>query len=929
MKLFYKVLFFLFISIAVQAGEKVEVNNLSCNNAINPLAVNSNKLNFSWHLYSKTKGIYQTAYQLIVSSSEEKLNRNEGDIWNSGKVVSDASQNIIFKGNALKSETKYFWKVRVWTKGNKVSKWSALAYIITQPSVLNPTWIGAISKTDSHLPEGRKYHTATFKKEKRQAMVDATDSLARRSIQLRKPFNTPKKVKEALIYISGLGHYELTLNGKKVGNSVFAPLWTDYDKTVYYNTYELKGTDFRSGDNVIGVLLGNGMYNMIAERYAKFFVSFGPPTLFMKMKIIYEDGSEQVVKTDKTWKYAKSPITYNSIFGGEDYNANLEQEGWETPNFKDNSWNSVVVQEAPKGVLRPQQTTPVTIQEQYEIKTVTEPEAGIFVFNMGQNLSGFPTIAVTGKKGQTVRIWVGEGLNDDGTIGQGRSGKPYYYDYTLKGEGIEEWHPSFSYYGYQYIQIEGINYKESRDSSLPTIVDLKSNFIYNSAGVAGSFTSSNEIFNKAHELINNAIKSNFQSVFTDCPHREKLGWLEESHLNGPGLIFNYNLRNYIPSIMQNIADAQYENGMIPTIAPEYVVFGGDFTDSPEWGVAGVILPWMYYEYYGDDSLLREYYTVMKKYVDYLTSRADNGIVSYGLGDWYDYGEHAAGYSKNSPIALSATSHYFFGADLLAKAAKLLGKKEDVLAYENLAESIRKAFNDKFFNPETKQYGTGSQFSNAVPIFMGIVSPENKQAVLENLVKDIEARNYRLTTGDVGNRYLFQVLADNGLNEVMYKMHNHYDAPGYGFQIKFGLTTLTEQWDPRKGNSWNHFMLGQIEEWFYKGLAGIVADKENPGFKKFFLQPEIVGDMTSAKGTFESIYGEIKSQWEKRDGKIYFKFTIPANSTATVKLPVKGNSDVKINGKGLNESKEVLKIFAQEVKPTFNLGSGSYEVEAKL
>jgi alpha-L-rhamnosidase len=926
MKLFFKIIFSLFLSLAVHAKEKVVVQNLTCNTATNPLAVNPKGINFSWQLASKDFNVSQSGYQVLVASSEEKLNQNEGDVWDSGKVVSNASQDVNYNSKPLKSETKYFWKVRVWSNGKKASDWSKTAYFRTELLDLNPTWIGAITKANSHLPEGRNYHAVTFKKEKKQAIIDASDSLSRRSIQLRKAFSISKKIKEVVISISGLGHYELTLNGKKVGNSEFAPLWTDYDKTVYYNTYEINAKDLPKGDNAIGVVLGNGMYNTLAERYAKFYVSFGPPTLFLKMKVVYEDGSEQIIKTDSTWKYSKSPITFNSIFGGEDYNANLEQKGWDTANFSDVNWKPVVVQEAPKGVLRAQKLAPVKVEEQFAVKAVMEPKTGIYVFNMGQNLSGFPTVKVKGQKGQTVRIWVGEGLNDDGTVGQGRSGKPYYYDYTLKGEGIEEWQPKFSYYGYQYIQIEGINYKEIKDTSLPTIVDLKSNFIYSSAGTAGSFTSSNEIFNKAHELINNAIKSNFQSVLTDCPHREKLGWLEESHLNGPGLIYNYKLKNYIRGIMQNIADAQRENGMIPTIAPEYVVFGGDFTDSPEWGVAGVILPWMYYEYYGDDSLLKEYYPVMKKYVDYLNSMAKDGIVSYGLGDWYDYGEHAAGYSKNSPIALSATSHYYFGVDLLAKAAKLLNKKEDAVTYENLAISVKNAFNGKFFDEKTKQYGTRSQFSNAVPLFMGMVAPENKQAVLDNLVNDIKARNYRLTTGDVGNRYLFQVLARNGLNDVMYKMHNHYDAPGYGFQIKFGLTTLTEQWDPRKGNSWNHFMLGQIEEWFYRSLVGIVPDEANPGFTHFFLQPEIVGDMTFVKGTYNSVFGEIASEWEKKEDKLAFKFTIPANTTATVKLPVAKNTFIKINGKKLSNSKMLQN---DEGKVSFDLGSGIYVIKCAL
>jgi len=925
MRFFKSILFFICLLAAFSSNGQISANHLKCEMAENPLAVSTNQPRLSWQLVSKELNVSQTAYQILVSSSAKKLQNNEADVWDSGKVISNKNLQISYSGTPLKSETKYFWKVKVWNQDNKVSNWSKPVSFRIAPSEsdLNSTWIGAITKADSHLPEGRNYHTATFNKEKKASLINASDSLSRRSIMLRKPFSVNKEIKEAVVYISGLGHYELTINGKKIGNSEFAPLWTDYDKTVNYNTYELSANQLQNGENVIGVLLGNGMYNTLAERYSKFYVSFGPPTLFFKMKVVYKDGSTAIIKSDESWKYSKSPITYNSIFGGEDYNANLEQKGWDSKGFNDKNWSKVVVQEAPKGSLTAQSAPPVIVQKQYEVAAIKEIQPNTFVLNMGQNLSGFPTIKVKGKKGQTVRLWVGESLNSDGTVGQGKTGKPYYYDYTLKGEGVEEWQPKFSYYGFQYVQVENVNYKEVKNESLPTILDLKSNFIYNSAGEAGTFECSNDIFNKTHVLINNAIKSNFQSVLTDCPHREKLGWLEEAHLNGPGLLYNYNMENYFPSIMQNIADAQRDNGLIPTIAPEYVGFGGDFTDSPEWGVTGVILPWMYYEQYGDASLIEKQYPVMKRYVDYLGTKATNHILSYGLGDWYDYGTHAAGYSKNSPIALSATSHYYYGAHLLAKAAKLLNKDNDIAKYETLATDIKMAFNTAFFNKETKQYGTSSQFSNAVPVFMDIVEPQYKEAVMQNLLNDIKANGDRLTTGDVGNRYLFQALARNGENETMYKMNNHYDAPGYGFQIKFGLTTLTEQWDPRKGNSWNHFMMGQIEEWFYQSLAGIVSDEANPGFKHFFIQPEIVGDMTFVKATYKSIYGTIASAWEKKDGKLILKIEIPANTSATIKLPVSKNSAIKVNKKSMS-----LGFDEKDKKPILKLDSGIYTIECE-
>ncbi|MGS2739262.1 glycoside hydrolase family 78 protein [Sinomicrobium sp. M5D2P17] len=903
-----------------------EAIRLTCEAGANPMGITTQHPRLGWQLQASGTDVLQTVYRILVATTREKLEKEEGDVWDSGTVNSSESQRIPFKGNSLQREQYYYWKVKVWDNRGNESPWSAVNtwYQAPEENMMKARWIGAIRKEDSDLPEGRNYHTPTLKKKKRDSIVAAADSLAGRSILLRKTWKNDKKIKKAIVFISGLGQYELTINGEKTGGSEFAPLWSDYDKTVYYNTYDVTG-QLTQGENVVGVMLGNGMYNTLAGRYSKFYVSFGPPTLFFRLKITYADGTEQVVRSDDSWKYASSPVVFNSIFGGEDYDGRLEQPGWDSPGFRGGGWKPVVIQEAPKGTLRPQTAPPVKVLREYDVKEQTEPLPGVYVLDMGQNISGFPQIKIKGKKGQTVRIWVGESRKDDGTVAQGGSGKPYYYQYTLKGDSEETWRPRFSYYGFQYVQLEGANYPEARNDTLPTISEVKSLFVYNSAENTGSFTSSNEIFNRTHQLIDNAVKSNFQSVFTDCPHREKLGWLEETHLNGPGLIYNYDLRTFIPKIMRDIADAQRPDGLIPNIAPEYIVFGGDFTDSPEWGVAGIMLPWMYYEYYGDTSLIEKYYQVMKKYVDYLTTTATGHIVSHGLGDWYDYGEHAAGYSKNSPVALSATSHYFMGAELVAKAAGMLGETEDAGKYKDLAQTIRKAFNREFFDPATGQYGTGSQFSNAVPLFMDIVKEENRQEVLENLLADIRKHGYRLTTGDVGNRYLYQVLARNGYNDVLYKMHNHYDTPGYGFQIKFGLTTLTEQWDPRKGNSLNHFMMGQIEEWFFRSLGGIVPDKEKPGFRHFFLQPEVTGDLTYVKAGYNSIYGPIHSEWHREGDTVKYTFEIPANTTATVKLPGAQSEGITINGKIIRESDQITGSNL----PSFHLGSGKYTVEYVL
>ncbi|NDV78091.1 glycoside hydrolase family 78 protein [Dysgonomonas sp. 511] len=856
----------------------LDISNLTTELQETPLAVDVSSPRFGWLLTSTERSEYQTAYQIVVMDGKTK-------IWDSGKVNSSASQFVSYKGKPLTAGVRYTWKVKVWNKSGKASE-SSPSYFEMAPSFTSSDiqWIGAITREDANLPIGRRdLHGPSFKKQEYKNMYDQIDTLALKSIDLRKTFSTSKKVERAVVHVSGLGHYNLFLNGKRVSKDIFTPVWSDYDKTVYYNTYQVDSL-IVGGENAIGVRLGNGFYNAVGNRYRKLWISFGPPTLFFKMHIYYADGSKDVISSDNTWKYSLSPVTFNDIYGGENYDARLEQQGWNKPGFDDKAWKPVVMQDAPKGKLRAQQVTNVRCMKEYSSAKVTKIDSS-YVLDMGQNLSGYPAIRVKGKAGQTIKLTVGEQLNKEtGLVSQKQSGSPHTYYYTLKGEGEETWHPEFSYYGFQYIQVDGANIL-SYSNDKPTILDIKSHFIYNAVDENGHFESSNEIFNKAHILIKNAVRSNMQAVFTDCPHREKLGWLEETHLNGPGLLYNWNLTQFFNKVMQDMADGQQANGLIPNIVPEYVVFGHGlevFRDSPEWGGASVIMPWMYYRFYGDDTLLRKYYNVMKGYVDYLTSMATDHIVSHGLGDWYDYGEHRAGFSKNSPVPVSATAHYYYVTHLFAEAAKLQGKKADEKKYSALAKEIRKAFNDKFFDKASKQYGSGSQFCNAVAVFMNLVEPQDKQAVMANLKKDIAERGNRLTTGDVGNRYLFQALALNGENELMYQMHNHEDAPGYGFQIKFGATTLTEQWDPRKGASWNHFMMGQIDEWFFRSLAGI--EPTTPGFREFTIQPQPVGDLKWVKTKHKTLYGDIKVEWENADGKFKLSVLVPVNTKAIVILP---------------------------------------------
>ncbi len=900
--------------------------------------VDKDNSSLGWTLKSNENGTYQTAYQIEMRSLESNWK------YDSKKSLSSDSQFIRNIGNY---SGKYAWRVRVWDETDTPSEWSPEAVFIYSPTFWEGKWIGAITNKDACLPEGRKFHGSELKNPEVKKAWEQMDTLATKSIILRKSFRADKTIADATAYVCGLGHYEFSLNGVKVGDGEFTPLWSDYDKTVYYNIYDVTSL-LQTGENVAGVLLGNGFYNVFGGgRYTKLQIAFGAPTLRMKLTVKYTDGTKEEIFSDDSWKYTFSPITFNTIYGGESYDARLEQKGWDKPGFNDAAWRPVVIQEGPKGQLRPQMAPPVKIMERYKVQKVTrftteqlasatlatkrtiDPSA--VVLDMGQNLAGFPEITVRGKKGQKVTLLMAEALTDEGAVNQRQTGRQHYYEYTLKGDGDETWHPRFSYYGFRYIQVEGAVMKGERNPrNLPVLKNIQSCFIYNSAEKGSTFECSNPIFNAAHRLIEKAVRSNMQSVFTDCPHREKLGWLEQDHLNGPGLLYNYDLTTYIPKIMQDMADAQMPNGAMPTTAPQYVIFEGPgmdvFAESPEWGVTLVVLPYMYYERYGDASLIHKYYRNMQRYVEYLCTRADNHIVSFGLGDWYDYGDFRAGFSRNTPVPLVATAHYYMAIDYLRKAAKIVGNIYDDNYYYDLSQKVIKSFHYKFYDPKTGQFGTGSQCSNALPLFQNMagrqyVLDHNNERydgirswVFKNLVKDVEAHGYRLTTGDVGNRYLIQTLAQFGRNDLVYKMFNHEEAPGYGFQLKYGATTLTEQWDPRQGSSWNHFMMGQIDEWFFNSLAGLqsVPDQEEwksfngiminvgkgqrAGYKKFKVCPQPVGDLSYVKASTRTLYGTIEVHWTHVNGEFTLHLTVPVNSTALVYMPGEKQPKEVVSGK---------------------------------
>lgn len=898
--------------VSLCADAKLTVTRLTCNyqgvpvtaddgGSIDQTAITTGGIRLGWQMTADANGERQSAYEITIC--ENVTNKK---VYTSGKVKSSQSQLVNVP--ALKPNTHgYYWQVRVWNEKGEASDLSKKQKIRVVPEKIDAEWIGAITRKDAKLPYGR-FPNSVFKKDSFKTKWADVDTLSAKSIILRKGFDTGRKqITDAVVYVCGLGHYRLNINGATVGDAEFAPVWSEYDKTVYYNVFDV--TDLiTAGGNAVSVLLGNGMFNVQRMgRYSKLQTSFGPPQMLLRLEINYADGTRQVIKSGDDWKYSLSPITFNSIYGGESYDARLEQQGCCKAGFDDSGWRKAVVTEGPKGQLTPQTVQPVRIMERYGIKswkpipadslasasksTKRDIHPSAFVADMGQNLAGFPEITVSGKRGQKVTLIVAEKLTRQGACDQRQTGRQHYYEYTLKGDGTDEtWHPHFSYYGFRYIQVEGAVLEgQPNPDGLPVLKRLNSCFIYNSAEEVSSFECSNPLFTDTHRLIERAERSNMQGVLTDCPHREKLGWLEQDHLCGPSLLYNYDMTRYAPKVIRDITDTQKADGMVPTTAPQYISFGNLFDDSPEWGSTLVILPFMYYDQYGDSTLITDNYEPMRRYMDYLTTRADNGIVSHGLGDWYDYGPWRAGFSKNTPVPLVATAHYIFDLQLLVRAARMTGRTADAEKYTVMLDKTVESFNREFFKPDSCTYGTGSQTSNALPLYLGLTGG-NKQGVLASLVNDIKEHGTRLTTGDVGNRYLFQTLAQNGLNELLYTMLNHYETPGYGFQLRHGATTLTEQWDPNQGSSLNHFMMGQIDEWLFKTLAGIQNQPGTHGLRHLLIQPTLVGDLQYVKASTHSLYGKISVDCTRTSLTV----EIPVGSDATVVLP---NGERKQVGSG--------------------------------
>ena len=892
---------------SARASHLMRPSGLRCDGKSEPLAVADADPQFSWQLMPSSSALHsvsQSAYRIQVVEDQDGFAASHKILWDSGPVSSPASFAVVYAGPPLAASHAYRWRVEVWDEQHHASGWSNAGHW-TQAPGWHASWIAA----------------------------DQSDSGGEKPMPLfRKSFTLSHRIQRAMLYASGLGQDELRINGQRVGNDELTPGWSNYRKTVYYDTYNVTSM-LREGKNAMGVMLGNGMYRVLKTpgRFTKFVGSFGEPKCTVQLEIEYEGGGSAEILSDGTWKTAPGPITFSSTYGGEDYDARLEQAAWDRAGFDDRAWKLVSVVDGPGGGLTPEIAPPIRVMHVYSPVKITHPKLGVTVYDLGQNFAGWPEIAVSGRAGAMVKLIPGELLDKDGLVSQRSSGSPQWFSYTLRGKGVETWHPRFSYYGFRYVQVESGS--GGVENSGARVVALRGEAVHSSSPQVGEFSSSDDLLNRIHMLILHAIENNAESLFTDCPHREKLGWLEQTHLMAPSMLYDFNFAGLYAATARNIADAQRkdgpEAGMVPTTAPQYVVFEPAkyevFNDSPEWGSAAVLAPWAVYQRTGDWEFLAAQYGVMRAYTEYLGTRTHDGIVDYGLGDWFDIGPGDPGISKLTTAGVTGTVMYYQDLKALEKTAAVLGRNDESEAYAQQAAHIRDVFNARFFNSAEHRYDKGSQTAQAMPLALDMVPDGERAAVLDALVADIRTHENHTTCGEVGYHYEVDALLDSGRSDVLYDMLEQTNAPSYGYILAQGATSLTESWFAT--HSQDHFMLGSAEEWFYRGLGGINVDMAREGAERLVLHPVVVGKLDWVRTRYDSALGPVQSDWHRGPAETAYDITLPANATATIEIDSAAPGAVKVNGVPAPKAAGVAAATAEGHRLELMVGSGMYRIRA--
>ena len=860
-------------------------SDLKCEYARDPVGVDPDaKLRFTWVLYHPERGARQRAYQVIVSSSRELAEKGVGDVWDSG-VVESGENVAVYGGPPLESSREYYWRVRWWDDKGRASPWSPVARFVTalRPGDWRAKWV-----TGGRL--------------------------------LRREFELPAPVKRAFVHVTGLGYYELRINGRKVGDRVLDPLWTDYSKRVLYATYDV--TDYlRQGRNAVGIMLGRGRY-IRAYGYDEVLKAI------LQLRVELADGRAVEVVTDESWKAADGPIVEDDIYNGEVYDATREPEGWDQPGFDDSGWRPVAVVDHP-GKLVPSGAIPPIRKVGYlKPRRILNPAPGVYVFDFGQNMAGWVRIRVAGPRGARVQLRYAELIDEKGFLNtKNLRGARATDVYILKGSGVEVYEPRFTYHGFRYVEVTGY-------PGVPSLDDVEAVVVHSDVEPVGGFASSSDLVNDIHRIVLWSLKSNLMGVPTDCPQRdERMGWGGDAQLTAEAAMLNFWMPGFYEKWLEDWADAQLEDGSVPDVVPPYWKL---YPADPAWGEAYVLIPLLLYEYYGDRWAIERHYERIKRWVEFLLSKAEGYVLRFSkYGDWCPPRR-----IKAPEIPGELVSTWILYNDLLAlsRMAELLGKTDEARRYAELAERVREAFNREFMRENRYYVSLGCQTCNALPLASRMAPRELERAVFETLVRDVEVeKDKHLDTGIIGTKYLLPVLSDYGRPDLAFAMATQTSYPSWGYMIREGATTLWERWELLTGgamNSHNHHMFGSVDIYFYRYLAGVRPLK--PGFREFTVKPD-PAPLERVSATVRALAGPIHVELSRECGRVALKVSVPVGSTALVYVPVHGfknpvvaeSGRVVWRGGALVERVEGVEgAWAEEGYVVFRVGSGTYAFEAR-
>jgi alpha-L-rhamnosidase len=888
------------LAVASQCARGAQPVNLRSEYLTDPLGLDSPRPRLSWVIESDLRGERQTAYQVLVSTRPELLESGHPDLWDSGKVASDRSIQVEYEGKPLASRTRCWWRVRLWDKNGSPSPWSKTALWsmgLLRPGDWRGQWVGA-------------------------GELGTAD--ANPAVLLRKDISLKGKPVRATAYISGLGYYELYINGKRISDHVLDPGFTDYNRRVLYITYDVTA-EIGAGANAMGVILGNGWYHSPTPDLFSF--EKAPwkswPKMILNLDLEYPDGSHETVASDRGWKWSTGPITFNSIRSGETYDARQERPGWDRPGYDDRDWKPAIAADAPAGRLSAQAMPPMRVTETVRPVKLTEPKPGVYLFDLGVNLTGWARLETRGKPGEKISLDFNELLLPDGTLDLKNSHSHTYGRYQtgeliLGGDGHGVFEPRFTYHGFRYVQITGA-------SQPPKLDDLSGRGVHTDWSTAGEFSCSNSKINLLQKAVLRTLSNACHSIPGEEATREKMGWTQDGLNTMEPAIYNYDAATVYSKYLQDMIDAQEANGHVPCIVPTdgwcKTAAGGappEYSD-PWWGGTMPYVAWKLYEYYGDRRVLEQAYDPMRRWADYMTGTAKDHVVDWWLGDWQEAG--ASGRPKRTPIPETSTAGYYYCVKAVADAARLLEKQSDAEKYYALASQIKESYNRHFYHSETGEYAKDSQTSMALTLWLGLEPDGERRKILERLVTNIHQWRDHTSTGFVGVMPEVFGLVDWGYPDLAYKIVTQEDYPGWWQMIADGNSTLGEALDKLDGSRAHPFG-SAIGAWYFRSLAGIRPDLSKPGFKHIVLKPIVVGDLKFAEASYNSMHGRIAVNWRRDGDKLQLEATIPANTTATVYVPSR-------DSKSVTPPEGVQFLRREGGASVFEAGSGNYRFTSVL